>query len=128
MEILSPKESVEGGDTVLRGSVRASQGFSEGLPEGTLLRGQLFHCAPRILNSCSDYQIHDVYWQIKLFFRQSLRTFPCLSDFGLQKPKKMWPRVAPWACLEKQWVWTCSSLTVLNPDFGGGRTKSESDC
>ena len=33
------------------------------------------------------------------FFRQSLRTFHCLSDFGLQKSKKMKPRVAPWACL-----------------------------
>ena len=54
-----------------------------------------------------------------LIYRQSLRTFHCLSDFGLHKPKKMWPRVDPWACLEKQWVWTCSSLTVLNPDFGG---------
>ena len=33
MEKLSPKESVEGADTVLRGSVRAPKGFSEGLPE-----------------------------------------------------------------------------------------------
>ena len=47
------------------------------------------------------------------------------EDFSLfvrlwaSKPKKMRPRVAPWACLEKQWVRTCSSLTVLNPDFGG---------
>ena len=29
------------------------------------------------------------------FFRQSLRMFHCLSDVGLQKPKKMRPRVAP---------------------------------
>ena len=58
------------------------------------------------------------------FFRQSMMTFHCLSDFGLQKPKQMRPRVAPWACLEKQWVVNCSSLTVLNPDFGGWRTKS----
>ena len=29
---LSPKESVEGGDTALRGSVRVLEGFSEGLP------------------------------------------------------------------------------------------------
>ena len=29
----------------------------------------------------------------------------------------MRPTVAPWACLDKQWVQTCSSLTVLNPDF-----------
>ena len=35
---------------------------------GTLLRGQLFHSAPRIFNSCSDYQFHEVYWQIKLVF------------------------------------------------------------
>ena len=53
------------------------------------------------------------------FFRKSLRTFHCLSDFGLRKPKKVWPSVAPWACLEKQWVQTSLSLTVLNPDFGG---------
>ena len=30
---LSPKESVKGANTVLRGSVRAPKGFSEGLPE-----------------------------------------------------------------------------------------------
>ena len=52
------------------------------------------------------------------FLRQSLRTFHCLSDFWVQKTKKMRPRVAPWACLEKQLVWTCSSLRVLNSDFG----------
>ena len=34
MEKLSPKESVKGADTVLRGSVRAPKGFSEGKPEG----------------------------------------------------------------------------------------------
>ena len=32
-EKLSPKESVEGEDTALRGSVRAPNGFSEGKPE-----------------------------------------------------------------------------------------------
>ena len=32
---------------------------------GTLLRGQLFHSAPRIFNSCSDYQNHEVYWRMK---------------------------------------------------------------
>ena len=32
VEKLSPKESVEDADTVLRGSVRAHKGFSEGLP------------------------------------------------------------------------------------------------
>ena len=58
------------------------------------------------------------------FFRQSLRTFHFWSDFGLQKPKTMWPRVGPWACLEKQLVLTCSSLTVFNPDLGDWRTKS----
>ena len=78
VEKLSPKESVEGADTVLRGSVRAPEGFSEGKPEAakprgrsprgfaaeglpeenpsvstlnTLLRGQFFHTAPRIFNS-----------------------------------------------------------------------------
>ena len=33
VEKLSPKESVEGADTVLRSSVRALKGFSEGKPE-----------------------------------------------------------------------------------------------
>ena len=33
VEKLSPKESVEGADTVLRGSVRAPKGVSEGKPE-----------------------------------------------------------------------------------------------
>ena len=67
---MSPKERVKGANTVLRGVVRAPEGFSEGKPEaakprgrrlwvlrvcpkkipqhsvgnrGTLLRGQLFH-------------------------------------------------------------------------------------
>ena len=34
----------------------------------------------------------------------------------------MWPHA--WACLEKQWVQTCTSLLMLNPYFGGLRTKS----
>ena len=33
VEKLSPKESVEGANAVLRGSVRAPEGFSEGKPE-----------------------------------------------------------------------------------------------
>ena len=33
MKKLSPKESVEGADTVLRGSVRAPEGLSKGKPE-----------------------------------------------------------------------------------------------
>ena len=40
MEKLSPKESVEGGDTALRGSVRASKGVSEGQHEAAKPRGQ----------------------------------------------------------------------------------------
>ena len=35
---------------------------------GSLLRGQLFHSAPRIFSSCSDFQIHEVYWQMKIVF------------------------------------------------------------
>ena len=98
---MSPKESVDGADTVLRGIVRAFKGFSQGKPKaaktrgrsprgfaakglpeenpegaliltrssvgtrGTLLSGQLFHSAPRIFNSCSDYQNHEVYWRMK---------------------------------------------------------------
>ena len=33
VEKLSPKASCEGADTVLKGSVRAPEGFSEGKPE-----------------------------------------------------------------------------------------------
>ena len=40
MEKLSPKESVEGADTVLRGSVRAPKGFSEGKAEAAKPRGR----------------------------------------------------------------------------------------
>ena len=39
VEKLSPKESVEGADTVVRGSVRAPEGFSEGKPEAAKPRG-----------------------------------------------------------------------------------------
>ena len=35
-----PKESVKGDDTVLRGSVRAPKGFSEGKPEASKPRGR----------------------------------------------------------------------------------------
>ena len=38
-EKLSPKESVEGGDTALRGSVRAPDRFSEGKPKAARPRG-----------------------------------------------------------------------------------------
>jgi hypothetical protein len=40
VEKLSPKESVEGADTVLRGSLRAPKGFSEGKPEAAKPRGR----------------------------------------------------------------------------------------
>ena len=40
VEKLSPKESVEGTDTVLRGSVRAPKGFSECKPETLKPRGR----------------------------------------------------------------------------------------
>ena len=39
VEKLSPKESVEGANTVLRGSVRATEGFSKGKPEAVKPRG-----------------------------------------------------------------------------------------
>ena len=41
VEKLSPKESVEGAHTVLRGSVRAPEGFSEGKPEAAKPRGRI---------------------------------------------------------------------------------------
>ena len=37
---LSPKDSVEGGNTGLRGSVRAPKGFSEAKPEAAKMRGR----------------------------------------------------------------------------------------
>ena len=40
VEKLSPKESVEGTDTVLRGSVKAPKGFSEGKLEAAKPRGR----------------------------------------------------------------------------------------
>ena len=40
MEKMSPKESVEGTDTVLRGSMRAPKGFSKGKPEASKPRGR----------------------------------------------------------------------------------------
>ena len=40
MEKLSPKESVEGARTVLRGSVRALKVFSEGKPKAVKPRGR----------------------------------------------------------------------------------------
>ena len=65
---LSPKESIEGAHTVLRGSVRAPKGFFKGKPEANsegaltltlstvwapkgLLRRQFFHTAPRIFHT-----------------------------------------------------------------------------
>ena len=41
VEKLSPKESVEGGDTVLRGSVRAPKGFSKGKPKAAKAMGRM---------------------------------------------------------------------------------------
>ena len=41
VEKLSPKESVEGSDTVLRGSVRAPEEFSKGKPEAAKQRGHV---------------------------------------------------------------------------------------
>ena len=40
VEKLSPKESVEGAHTVLRGSMRAPEGFSEGKPNAAQPRGR----------------------------------------------------------------------------------------
>ena len=40
VEKLSPKECFEGADTVIRGSVKALEGFSEGKPEASKPRGR----------------------------------------------------------------------------------------
>ena len=52
-----PEENPEGALTLPRSIVSA--------PKGNLLRGQLFYSAPRIFNSCSDNQNHEVYWRMK---------------------------------------------------------------
>ena len=43
MKKLSPKESVEGGNTAQRGSVKAPERFSKGKPEAAKLRGSSPH-------------------------------------------------------------------------------------
>ena len=47
MKKLSLKESVEGGETALRGSVSAPKGFSKGKPLAAKLRGR----SPRVQHS-----------------------------------------------------------------------------
>ena len=48
MEKLSPKESVEGANTVLlRDSVRAPEGFSKGKPEAAKPRGRSSTCGTK---------------------------------------------------------------------------------
>ena len=84
VEKLSPKESVEGKPETTNPRVRSpprvcsqvfarekSRGSPHTAPEnsvcpwGTLRRGQLLHSAPRIFNSCSDYQNHEFHWLMK---------------------------------------------------------------
>ena len=45
VEKLSPKECVEGADNVLRGSVRAPEGYYEGKPEAAKPRGRIISSA-----------------------------------------------------------------------------------
>ena len=58
VEKLSPKENVKGDHTAPQHSVGT---------RGILLRGQFFNTAPRIFNSCSDYQNHEVYLPANTF-------------------------------------------------------------
>ena len=58
------------------------------------------------------------------FFQTIHLDFPLFIRLLASKPKKMQARVAPWACLDKHWIPTCTSLTVLNTVFGGWRKKS----
>ena len=44
------------------------------------------------------------------------------QTLGIKNWRRRGPEL-PQSCPEKQWVWTCSSMIVLNPDFGGWRTK-----
>ena len=50
VEKLSPKESVEGADTVLRGSVRAPEGLPKENPEGALTLPRSTVSAPKALS------------------------------------------------------------------------------
>ena len=50
MEKLLPEESVEGGDTVLRSSVRAPKGLPEENPEGALTLDHSAVLAPEALS------------------------------------------------------------------------------
>ena len=64
VEKLSPTESVEGADTVLRGSVRVPKIFSEGNPEASRPRGR----SPQGFAAegfPKDYQNHEVHWRMK---------------------------------------------------------------
>ena len=62
-------------------------------------------------------------WTACQFFYPFFFTFP--KDFPLfvrlwaSKTKEDAAQSCPWACLEKKWVRTCKSLTVLNAEFGG---------
>ena len=49
------------------------------------------------------------------FYRQSIRTFHCLSDFRIKIEKIMRPTVALGLTLNT--ILSRASLTVLNPDF-----------
>ena len=55
VEKLSPNESVEGANTVLRGSVRAPNEFSEGKPKGA---------KPRRRNPTMKSCVHDIFYTI----------------------------------------------------------------
>ena len=64
VEKLSPKESVEGADTVLKGSVRTHKGFLGGKPEATRPKGR----SPRGLAAEGlPKENPEVYWQMSGF-------------------------------------------------------------
>ena len=82
-----------------RGSPHIDPKHSVGT-RGTLLRGQLFHSAQRIFNSCSDYQNHEVYWRLKpdgsSFWRSlQLTFFFCDPQFWTIFCEELWSAMNP---------------------------------
>ena len=59
------------------------------------------------------------------FFRQSLRTFHCFSNFRIQTVKIMRPRLAPRVNTEHIPVLAAQTLKSVNPDFTGLIQKSD---